>query len=163
MTRVNFQIDPSELCDQHLRAEWRELMRLRHAAAKRIQELDRAAALGKRARAIPPTFRLGTGHVRYFADKGVEVITRHKAIYDEMIHRGFQPDETKLLTSGVWPKRLYHSANLSSAQRGHARSLLQQRISLRLAEGRPKLPRWTNRHRPTWCNLERLKQMIISQ
>ena len=58
MTRINL-VDPSELCDQHLLAEHRELTRIPNAVAR-----GRFSLVGQ-----PADYKLGEGHVRFFFDK----------------------------------------------------------------------------------------------
>ena len=57
MTRIN-TIPPQELCDKHLMAEIREITRI-----------PNTIKTGKAIIAnIPDTFRLGSGHVKFFYD-----------------------------------------------------------------------------------------------
>lgn len=58
MTRINANISPSKLIDQHLLAEYREIVRIPTLVNKRKDHLN-----------IPESFRLNTGHVKYFYDK----------------------------------------------------------------------------------------------
>lgn len=59
MTRINGSIDPSDLTDQHLLAEYREMIRIPNHVLKRDVLLHK----------IPESFRLGRGHVTFFYDK----------------------------------------------------------------------------------------------
>lgn len=76
MTRINV-IPPQQLCDQHLLAEYREL--------------PRAFTLSKNnpKAHIPPTYRLGPGHVTFFYDKLRWLRNRHRSITEELTRRGF--------------------------------------------------------------------------
>ena len=87
MTRINC-IDPHRLTNRHLLAEYREMLRLRH--------------LHPRAR-MPhaPCYRLGQGHVLFFADKGDWLLTRHEQIRHEMAARGYRAQYHLDLSS--WP------------------------------------------------------------
>lgn len=58
MTRINL-VPPSELCDQHLLAEHRELTRIPNAVAKGKFHL----------KGQPTEYKLGEGHVRFFFNK----------------------------------------------------------------------------------------------
>ncbi len=58
MTRINL-IPPTELCDQHLLAEHRELTRIPNAVAKGKFHL----------KGQPEEYKLGEGHVRFFFNK----------------------------------------------------------------------------------------------
>jgi len=77
MTRINC-IDPALLLDEHLRAEYREISRLWNY---RVAGRD-----------LPATYRLGTGHVLFFLDKGRWVTDRVVALATEMRARGFKAD-----------------------------------------------------------------------
>ena len=74
MTRINL-VPPSELCDKHLLAEYREL--------PRVFKLARADA------DIPPAYVLGTGHVTFFYDKLAYLVRRQMALVAECKRRGF--------------------------------------------------------------------------
>lgn len=63
MTRINAKIKPADLIDQHLLAEYREIVRIPNAVKA---NLDNAY---KKVKQAPHTFKLGSGHVIYFYDK----------------------------------------------------------------------------------------------
>ncbi len=74
MTRINVGVQPCELCDQHLVAEYRELPRLWNFQAK----------------SLPPTqFKLGSGHVLWCAQYQGMLADRYVALVVEMRARGF--------------------------------------------------------------------------
>ena len=82
MVRVNL-IDPRALADQHLVAEYNEILMLlgyvrKHPARERI----------------PPTYRLGQGHILFFKDKLRYVKARHEDVKREMRRRGFRTERT---------------------------------------------------------------------
>jgi deoxyribonuclease (pyrimidine dimer) len=79
MTRINAGIPPKALTDQHLLAEHREIKRLPAAFAKNPKPTG-----------IPKVFTLGTGHVKFFLNKGKYTLKRYKLIYAECIKRGFE-------------------------------------------------------------------------
>lgn len=60
MTRINANIRPADLIDQHLVAEYREIVRIPNAVLRRGYDDKRS---------YPDKFTLGTGHVIYFYDK----------------------------------------------------------------------------------------------
>jgi len=76
MTRINSAIEPVVLCDQHLLAEYKEMLRLIAHSYK---------AKGNR----PTKFTLGKGHVLFFLDKGEFLKKRHGLICNELKRRGF--------------------------------------------------------------------------
>ena len=80
MTRINTEA-PGDLLDQHLLAEYRELPRVFTLAERWLE----AGKPGK----LPPTYRLGTGHVRYFYDKTKWLARRQQALVAECLRRGF--------------------------------------------------------------------------
>lgn len=79
MTRINV-IPPEELTDQHLLAEYREL--------------PRVFALSRNARpsnlvSTPPTYTLGTGHVRFFYPRTGFLARRQRGLILELLDRGY--------------------------------------------------------------------------
>lgn len=77
MTRINC-VPVEELSNLHLLAEYRELPRI----SKLAKKVDNA----------PKEYRLGTGHVTFFYDKGLWLKRRfEEQIVPEMIKRGFKP------------------------------------------------------------------------
>lgn len=91
MTRINC-VPVQELCDQHLIAEYREL--------------PRVFSLSKQCAGIPSSYRMGTGHVKFFYDKLMYLYKRQKNIVQEMLDRGFNPTHTDLqylLITGDYP------------------------------------------------------------
>jgi len=60
MTRINANIKPEDLIDQHLIAEYREIIRIPNVLSSNGYNANRK---------YPTSFRLGTGHVLYFYDK----------------------------------------------------------------------------------------------
>lgn len=76
MTRINL-VPPSELCDRHLIAEYREL--------------PRVFALARPCADAPVTYCLGKGHVKFFYDKLRFLYRRQVVLYREMLSRGFKP------------------------------------------------------------------------
>lgn len=80
MTRINL-VPPQELCDQHLLAEHRELVRIPNAIVKGRAVVDLTS--------IPKQFVLGTGHVKFFYDKLMFLHFRYTALYAECLRRGF--------------------------------------------------------------------------
>ena len=79
MTRINVGISPAELVNQHLLAEHREIKRIPNCIAKGKYNMD----------GIPETFKLGTGHVKFFYNKLLYLKNRYWKLYIECIKRGF--------------------------------------------------------------------------
>ena len=76
MTRINC-IDPANLTDQHLLAEYRELPRV-FALARHLAP-----------REVVPTYRMGAGHVRFFYTRTGWLAKRQAALIAECLARGF--------------------------------------------------------------------------
>ena len=94
MTRINL-VDPSELCDQHLLAEHRELTRIPNAVAR-----GRFSLVGQ-----PADYKLGEGHVRFFFDKLAFLQRRYAALHQECLARGFR-------VQNIWPQDLPDTPSL---------------------------------------------------
>lgn len=80
MTRINV-IPVTALCDQHLLAEHRELVRIPNAIRK-----GRYCLKGQ-----PKTYVMGTGHVKFFYDKLLYLRNRYADLHLECVARGFAP------------------------------------------------------------------------
>jgi len=100
MTRINC-IPVEDLLDQHLFAEYRELPRIFPLAQKWVG----AGRPGK----IPSTYRMGTGHVRFFYPRTGWLAERHALLVAECLRRGFNlsADGRRQLTpvpgaAGTW-------------------------------------------------------------
>lgn len=79
MTRINL-IPVSELTDQHLLAEHREI--------KRIPNLILSGKFSLEWQ--PKEFTLGQGHIKFFYDKILFLSQRYIRLYDECIKRWFK-------------------------------------------------------------------------
>lgn len=87
MTRIN-TIDPQHLLDQHLMAEYREITRVSSLSKHTYQ---------------PKQYLMGTGHVKFFYDKGLFLSKRRKVLYDELVKRGYNV---------TWFEYVDHTASL---------------------------------------------------
>jgi deoxyribonuclease (pyrimidine dimer) len=83
MTRVNL-IPPSELTDQHLFAEFRELKMVPKALARSLRARGVQGVLAM----VPPAYTLGKGHVSFFYNKGQCLAERYQALRVELERRG---------------------------------------------------------------------------
>jgi deoxyribonuclease (pyrimidine dimer) len=79
MVRINL-IDPSALADQHLVAEYNEILMLL-GYVRRYPD----------AEGIPQRYTLGKGHIKFFKDKLSYIRDRHEQLKTEMRKRGFVP------------------------------------------------------------------------
>jgi len=97
MTRINGTVPAKKLCDSHLIAEYREILRV--------------FKLAKRTDKAPTEFTLGTGHVVFFYDKLEYAHKRFECLRQEILDRGFTPKmefDDKVLASKMqlyndWP------------------------------------------------------------
>lgn len=103
MTRIN-TIDPTYLLDQHLFAEFREITRISSLA---------------RPLANYGNYTMGTGHMKFFYDKGAFLAARLTKLQAEMDRRGiwsYTPKTYALHSEGLnndWaPQSLDHVTNL---------------------------------------------------
>lgn len=139
MTRINCGIEPAELCDAHLLAEYRELPRIRTMAVKRYA---RYRSTGPR----PVAFTLGKGHMKFFLPFGDYLLGRWCSLKYEMHLRGF----ATTMTWREYPEEL--RGTLPSSVEETARPLLIERIQSRLSEMKRK-PRWSIGKPPEWALL----------
>lgn len=81
MTRINI-IPVKFLTDQHLLAEYREITRV-----------SKLARTPKQNETFPTEYRLGTGHVKFFYNKGAYLQRRTAELYQECCERDFDVQE----------------------------------------------------------------------
>lgn len=77
MVRINL-VEPKRLADQHLIAEYNEILMLLGYVSKY-----------PRSKVIPDRYCLGKGHILFFKNKLFYLKKRHEAIKKEMRKRGF--------------------------------------------------------------------------
>ena len=102
MTRINI-ISPSELTDQHLIAEYREITMVPAALSRTLK-----SKTGFKKERISKNYTLNTGHVYFFYDKGLYLNKRYDELVKEMKIRGFNPDPNRKFPKEVFPKELYN-------------------------------------------------------
>jgi len=81
MVRINL-VKPEKLADQHLIAEYNEILMLFGYVRKNPEIKE-----------IPQKYCLGKGHIKYFKNKLVYLQKRHEIIKKEMRKRGFKTDK----------------------------------------------------------------------
>lgn len=118
MTRINAGLAVETLCDQHLLAETRELIRIPNCVAKGKYNL----------KGQPKEFTLGTNHVKFFYDKLKYLHNRYIELYNECIARGFNVQDYSSAFENL-PKELYNDYIPTTS----AIQLLNQRIQERLS------------------------------
>jgi deoxyribonuclease (pyrimidine dimer) len=132
MTRINCDLDPEELTDQHLMAEYRELPMV--YAALRRSIISKKARFGDRylqeiKKSIPPSFTLNTGHVTFFYDKLFFLHKRYQILIAALKKRGYSLDESRFYSLAEFPAELKH--DWSSTERDL--SIIRQRLSEKIA------------------------------
>ena len=96
MTRINL-VNPSELTDQHLIAEYREIFMVGGSLNRTLN-----SKVGYREDRVPKQYTLNTGHVYFFYNKGKYLHRRYKQLITEMKRRGFTPDKTRVFPTSVF-------------------------------------------------------------
>jgi len=125
MTRINI-IPVSELTDQHLIAEYREITMV-PAALKRTLR----SKVGLRKEKISRRFTLNTGHVYFFYDKGLYLNKRYDEIVSEMKERGFKPDPNRRFPKHVFPRYLYNDWMPSLDEQKIIRQRIEEKIAMK--------------------------------
>lgn len=121
MTRINL-VEPEELTDQHLIAEYREVRLL---CANLVRTLN--SKRGFVPERVPEEFTLNAGHVYFFYNKGEYLHKRYNFLKDEMRKRGFEPQNR--FPREVWPNELYNDWTPSERDIGIVRERIEERIN----------------------------------
>ncbi len=133
MTRINL-VDPVELSDQHLVAEYREIFMVGSALQKSMS----SSSWETTKRSIPKEFTLNRGHVKFFYDKGKYLHKRYLDIVEEMKRRGMKPDPSRHFKKEQWPDYLYCDWHPKERDIRVIKERIQQKINLK-----PDWYRWT--------------------
>ena len=132
MTRINL-VSPSELTDQHLIAEYREIRLL---CANLTRTLN--SKHGFRIEKVPLEFKLNKSHVYFFFNKGKYLHNRFNQLRDEMVSRGFNPQNT--FPVDIWPEELYNDWVPTERDM----NIVRERIEIRIMT-KPKWYRYKGR------------------
>lgn len=116
MVRINL-IRPQLLADQHLIAEYNEILML-FGYVRRHPETG----------VIPDSYRLGPGHILFFKDKLSYLKRRHELLKAEMRRRGFKPEQTIRLAD--YPRRFRNDWEPRPADYG----IIIQRLTTKLLQ-----------------------------
>ena len=90
MTRINL-VQPSELTDQHLIAEYREIFMVGGSLRRTL-----VSKSGYQESKVPKRYTLNGGHVYFFYNKGRYLCKRYIEIRKQMKRRGFKPDDDRV-------------------------------------------------------------------
>ena len=126
MTRINI-VPPSELTDQHLIAEYREITMV-PAALKRTL-LSKG---GLRKNKISTHYTLNTGHVYFFYNKGKYLHRRYDELIREMRLRGFIADPNRVFPYEIFmDNELYEDWIPTIEDYKIIRERIQQKIDMK--------------------------------
>ena len=126
MTRINL-VNPSELTDQHLIAEYREIFMVGGSLNRTLN-----SKVGYREDRVPKQYTLNTGHVYFFYNKGKYLHNRYHELIDEMKRRGFQPDKSRVFPTKVFKDNgLYNDWTPTIEDYKIIRERIQQKINMK--------------------------------
>lgn len=121
MTRINASIQPFELSNSMLFAEYRE-----------IKRIPNTIKTGKAViKDIPKHFKLEKNHVKFFYDKILYLKRRSDALYIECLKRGINAPDYSDCYKDI-PQHLFNDWRETK----ESRSLLKKRINKRLTESK---------------------------
>ena len=124
MTRINI-IDVSELHDQHLIAEYREITMVPASLNRTLSSKQ-----GLLKEKISKRFTLNSGHVYFFYDKGLYLDKRYNQIVTEMKLRGFNPDSSRVFPTKIFKDNdLYNDWTPTIEDQKLIRQRIQERIN----------------------------------
>ena len=121
MVRINL-LSPKILADQHLIAEYNEILMLFGFVKKHPTTSS----------CIPQNFCLGKGHILFFTHKLLYLQKRHELLKKEMKKRGFQP--TKTIQLSMYAKHLHKNWKPTAKDK----AIVKERIL------------WKLHQKPTW-------------
>lgn len=126
MTRINCNISPKILMDQHLMAEYRELPMVYASLSRSL----RSRSIDNIIRQIPSKFTLNSGHVTFFYDKLNFLQNRYLLLIEELKARKYNLDPNRVYPLDHIPKDFKNDAHFTKAD--HA--LIKERILSRIGQ-----------------------------
>jgi len=126
MTRINL-VDPRELSNQHLVAEYREIFMVGSA----LQRSMKSKNWNKAKQDIPSEFTLNAGHVKFFYNKGKYLNKRYQLIVKEMKRRGMSPDSNRRFKKNQFPLNFYNDWTPTSKDLEIIRKRINEKIKLK--------------------------------
>lgn len=126
MTRVNAGLDPRTLHRAHLIAEIREITMVPASLRRSLRTKHTRKILSE----IPKQFTLNSGHVKFFYDKLSFLQNRFHSLANEMIRRGYAPDESRVVAFDGFPPEFYNDW----AATEYDNDIVRARIALRISE-----------------------------
>ena len=126
MTRINL-VNPRELSDQHLVAEYREIFMVGSSLQRSIKSKYWLKTINN----IPDEFTLNKGHVTFFYNKGMYLDKRYSLLVKEMKRRGMNPDPKRKFKKSQWPKYLYNDWKPKNKDLKIIRKRIEEKINLK--------------------------------
>ena len=142
MTRINSGVEPWELCDQHLVAEYKEITRVQTLLCNKLKSQTPQEILSE----IPKTFTLGTGHVKFFLDKQYYLYVRFHNLKAEMVRRGFNAK----INYEIKISKEYLDHFWDGVSNFFNIDLAREKIIVRLLQRGPKKPTWQGEPINNW-------------
>ncbi|MEM2974669.1 MAG: pyrimidine dimer DNA glycosylase/endonuclease V [Candidatus Micrarchaeia archaeon] len=139
MVRINL-IPPSKLSDQHLIAEYNEILMLLGHIRKYPEPNN-----------VPIEFTLGKGHVTFFKDKLGYLVKRHNELSKEMRNRGFKPK--KRISLSGFPKNLIKEWKPSKKDELIVKRRIEEKI-----RSKPGFYRYFGKKRPVSFFIRKLRE-----
>ncbi len=124
MTRINI-IDVSELTDQHLIAEYREITMVPGSLRRTL-----VSKIGYQEKKVPKKFTLNGGHVYFFYNKGKYLYNRYQELISEMKRRGFKPDSNRKFPRDIFKENGLYNDWIPTIE---DQKIIRQRIAERIA------------------------------
>ncbi len=137
MTRINL-VPISELADQHLVAEYREIFMV----GSSLQRSLKSPNWRKTKNSLPKDFTLNKGHVKFFYNKGKYLYNRYLDLVEEMKSRGMSPDPDRIFKREQWPDDLFQ--DWSPTDRDLL--IIRERIKVKIQQ-KPNWYRWSQNER----------------
>ncbi len=125
MTRINL-VPPSELYDQHLMAEFREIQ---HVPMSLQRSLNKKS--GFHMSEIPNEFTLNNGHVKFFYDKGLYLANRFDEIKKELFLRDFAIND-KPFRLDLFPEKFQNNWKPSAEDLLIIRARIAEKLAMKL-------------------------------
>ena len=126
MTRINI-VKPSELTDQHLIAEYREIFMIAGSLNRTLNSKS-----GYQQSRVPKQYTLNKGHVYFFYNKGKYLHKRYNELIREMKNRGFSPSEDRPFPFSVFSDNgLYNDWTPTTEDYKVIRQRIEERIAMK--------------------------------
>ena len=126
MTRINI-VHPSELTDQHLIAEYREITMVPGSLKRTL-----VSKVGYQESKVPERYTLNSGHVYFFYNKGRYLHRRYDELIKEMKLRGFMPSDDRVFPHAIFKDNdLYNDWTPTMEDYKIIRERIQQKINMK--------------------------------